>query len=1829
MAEDFDIGPLTWVKDEINLSLKNVLDNLNAVQENKDNLSPLKFSQTYLYQVTGALDMVGLQGCKRLSQELGILSECLQKSEIQPTEQTIDLMREAIATLNSYLSALLNGAQDQPLVLFTAIQKLCELQNKQIEESELFFPDTSIRAPKDVLKDQSDVALDKSFYAVQRSVFQQNLLEWLKNPNQASANAMAVAMHEVQLRQIKPVQKTLLWVSSAFLETLGQPQIAAKPGAKKVCRRLDQYLRNAELESSKSNDALMRDLLYYVALSAPSNALITAVKETFELEGTLPNKALASMINRVVNDEARDAVQTLLYIVDALKISWAKIAEEDTAEFVSFDQKLAQSSAIMPTLDDIYIADLLTQVQLVTANHLAPNEFLQLEVATALNQVEEALQSFGHYHPNHLIKMEEQANRLQRLSKGETLDTQFGDTTQIQNNDALSAVAKEVKSLLHLAETSLDTFFRNPSEVSVLNNAATALNKAIATFDVLDLSLAGDITRSAVQLMARFNEKTDEKLFSEVAEALSMLEFYIDEMPRVRIETTEILTSKLAVLNTYTENNLSTNIVNSAVAEVNDIELAAEKTLENIPNSAQEHIAFININETVISANIDNLDSLNTADFAQNITDSPINGIAKSDELTTELATAKPNNALVIDRSSEAELLDIFLEEAEEVAANIAKGLKTLRINATDKLALGDVRRGFHTLKGSGRTIGLKEMGEAAWAIERLHNTLMERDLVPTMQHLDFIEAANAAFAGWISQLSQLGFAELTAKPWQAEADTLIAAIIAPQENPTKPVTEEVVIGGTKKVSKKLFEIFMQEAMQHLYTLQEAQALLYVSNEQKPSDESRRAAHTLASNAGSTGFESIKNLARTFEYWLDAHRGIWTEMTIDLHGNVVNALADMLQKARNYEVAKAATGLIAALKQATIHAADPQNLDVADVATETEALDDAASNVIDFERHEVSLMHAESAAVTESMLDNGLDQPEQVDESSDSAVDASLQNSSLEAFNINDLALPSLEFVNADLPDEALLSSDLASVDIKNADLISVDSSNSLVSDLPLEQAQVKLLDAPKPYSIDEVVAAKAQLPTKKSPQAKAKKIRVTTQPAAMTVDQELLTMFMLEANDLVPQIGNELRAWRNNPAELEHPDNLLRALHTLKGSARMAGQGALGDTVHGMEDRVMRAQKNKLTPISFDEIFVDLDHIGGLLEQATKTDDDIDADESSEQTTKVTTTPIARSADRSSQYLRLRADTLDRLINEAGEISIARSRMDREMLGFKQFSSDLTESITRLRGHLREIEIEAESQLQSRLTLLQETQDSFDPLEFDRFTRLQELTRMMAESVNDVSTIQLSVLSNLDETEAALQQQNRMNRELQRGLMNVRMVPFSLIAERLQRIVRQTSRELNKAVNVVFDGVETEIDRSVLDKIGAPLEHLLRNSVAHGLESEANRIAAGKQTSGQVTLKVRQENDEIILTVSDDGAGIDLERVKEKAIAVGLLQSDQLVTEQTLLSVIFEPGFSTATTVTQIAGRGVGLDAVRTDITSLGGRIDVANMPHQGAVFTIYLPVSLSIAQVVMVRSGAQMFAVPSVMVEQLQSLKVGVLTAAYENKTLDWAGRQYPIHYLSMLVGDYNSVAEPQPYTPVLLLRSGSYRVALHIDEILGNQEVVMKPIGAQLTRVPGILGATVLGDGNITLIINPVQLANREILAAGSVRLQAATMPVIEQKTVVMVVDDSLTIRKVIGRLLEREGFQVITAKDGLDGIQKLQEFIPDVILTDIEMPRMDGFEFSRNVRDDIRTAKVPLIMISSRTADKHQSLAKEIGVDFFFGKPVPDDELILKIHELVKK
>ncbi|MDE2431962.1 MAG: Hpt domain-containing protein [Burkholderiales bacterium] len=607
---------------------------------------------------------------------------------------------------------------------------------------------------------------------------------------------------------------------------------------------------------------------------------------------------------------------------------------------------------------------------------------------------------------------------------------------------------------------------------------------------------------------------------------------------------------------------------------------------------------------------------------------------------------------------------------------------------------------------------------------------------------------------------------------------------------------------------------------------------------------------------------------------------------------------------------------------------------------------------------------------------------------------------------------------------------------------------------------------------------------------------------------------------------------------------------------------------------------------------------------------------------------------------VRVRPQLLDRLVNHAGEVSITRTRLAAQVGQIRGSLNDLTDNLDRLRQQLRDIEFQAETQLATRMEAARAASQEFDPLEFDRYTRFQELTRMMAESVNDVHTVQRTLLRSLETAEDQIAAQARLTRDLQDDLLRTRMVEFEGLSDRLYRVVRQAAKETGKQVRLDILGGATEVDRGVLERMTGSFEHLLRNCVTHGIESPEQRTAAGKDPAGTIVVALRQEGNEVAIEFRDDGAGLNLERIRQKALKMGILQADATPSESELAQLIFTPGFSTADTVTELAGRGIGMDVVRSEVNAMGGRIETGTTTGKGTSFTLVLPLTTAVTKVVMLRCGQVNIAVPTHLIEMVRRAKPAEVEQAYRTAAYHFGDMVLPFYWLGALLQLSPRGVEQGRSLPIVIVRSAQQRVALHVDEVLGNQEVVVKNLGPQLSRLPGLAGMTLLASGAVSLIYNPVALATvygdkahaytAEAFvehAGGEVAQQAAGgTPMIPAEPaevlppLVLVVDDSLTVRRVTQRLLSREGYRVLLAKDGLEALEILATESPTVVLSDIEMPRMDGFDLLRNIRSDSRLTHLPVIMITSRIAQKHRDYAEELGANHYLGKPYGEEELL---------
>jgi chemosensory pili system protein ChpA (sensor histidine kinase/response regulator) len=768
-------------------------------------------------------------------------------------------------------------------------------------------------------------------------------------------------------------------------------------------------------------------------------------------------------------------------------------------------------------------------------------------------------------------------------------------------------------------------------------------------------------------------------------------------------------------------------------------------------------------------------------------------------------------------------------------------------------------------------------------------------------------------------------------------------------------------------------------------------------------------------------------------------------------------------------------------------------------------------------------------------------------------------------------------------------------------------------------------------------------------------------------IDPDLLEIFIEEGREILDHADGVLAQWRAEPSELEHVASLQRDLHTLKGGARIAGMLAVGDLTHAIETLLERpVSQNTLQAgelISaleggFDQLHLLVQRVsqGRPIEYPQAMIDrflELSGETSVEEAVPPPAVAPLRvdlpellpeeGQDEESrgpqEQIRVRAELLDSLVNHAGEVAIYRSRLEQQVAGYRFNLVELDQTVQRLRSQLRMLEIETEAQIIARFQ--REHREAglsvFDPLELDRYSQLQQYSRALAESVSDLVSIQNMLDELTRQAETLLIQQSRVSSELQDGLLRTRMLPFDTMVPNLRRTLRQAAQEQGKGAQLYVEGAHGEMDRNLLDRIKAPFEHMLRNAVAHGIETPEDRRKAGKPEEGAVRIRVAREATEVVVRVTDDGRGLDREAIRKRGVERGLLRAESNPSDDQILQLITQTGFSTASEVTQLAGRGVGMDVVANEIKQLGGSLAIDSQQGHGTTFVLRLPFTLAVTQAILVRIGESNFAIPMTSVQGVARITPAELAArmAEPNPSFEYGGEQYGIHDLSELLGLVPNHALDEVQLPLLLTRAGDLRAAIRIDAVIGSREIVVKSVGPQVSSVPGILGATIMGDGSVLVILDLAPLVRHGIVRREqrlSEGLSAVQTPVVEEiraKPLIMVVDDSITMRKVTGRVLERHEFEVSTAKDGVDAVEKLHDRVPDLMLLDIEMPRMDGYELATHMKADPRLRNVPIIMITSRTGDKHRQRAFDIGVDRYLGKPYQEAELLMQINEVLEQ
>ncbi|WP_242199824.1 MULTISPECIES: Hpt domain-containing protein [unclassified Pseudomonas] len=1930
MVDRHDYVALEWVKGDIAETLKQARSALDAFVETRDS-DAIAECLAGIHQVHGALQMVEFYGAALLAEEIEALALALQAERVSQRDESIRLLQQALGQLPLYLDRVHSARRDLPLVVLPLLNDLRSARGESLlSETSLFSPQLLSIAP---LPDEA---------LAQRTLpdLHEQLRQWHQLLQQALAGLLREDHGPSNLEDMARVFARLealcqgapllpLWqVTSALVEGMLTGVIANSPALRSLLKASDKQLKRLLVQgiggiNQPAPDELLKSLLFYVAKVTRPTPRMQSLKERYGLDEALPDSAVVDAERARLAGPDRNAMGSVL---GALCEELVRVKERldlfvrsDRQHTNDLDALLAPLRQIADTLAVLgfgqprkVIIDQLAVVLSLVQGQREPNDAVLMDVAGALLYVEATLAGMAG-------TVEPESREESRLPTT--------DLTQIHQ-----LVIRESCQCLRQAKELVIDCLEADWDRQRLESLPELLSQVRGALAMIPLPRAASLMRGCTdyvdeQLMTGAAPPPEAQL-AHFADVVSSLEYYLERM-------------------------------------LQDPDAAGERVLE-LATQGLAALGYLPVEKPWRQA-LAAPDGALSTEIAPS--QSQFDALANPTSRLNPPALHRPGSLLpppVGEEPVDDELREVFLEETDEVLEVLHRYLP----NSADKTAQSEMRRAFHTLKGSGRMVRALVLAELAWAVENLLNRVLERSVALDADVQQVLDEAVALLPELIADFAaddQRQRDEVDALAARAHA---LASGTQPAAEPHDPM---------------LLEIFRNEAQSHLESLNH---FLQQAAEHMPlqvSDELQRALHTLKGSAYMAGVLPMAELARPLDHLTREYKAHRLPLDLDEVELLLEAEALFQRGLRQLDSdplvpIKGAAELISRTQslldqqlQALLDAPNTGLRIKRDaqlisnfLAQGMDILLDAESLLRRWQQHpgerqeltalldelttlgegaHIADLHAidelcealldlygaveeSSLAVSERFfheaeqaheaLINMLDQlaagqeispaPARVDalrELLDEALDPSatglIKSDGGRAPSISELGAATARLGQDTAMDDEIVEIFLEeAVDILDSAgqslkrwLLEPDSAaplSSLQRDLhtlkggarmaeigpigdlahELECLYEGLVDRRYSYSteLSQVLMASherlalqldqlqdhqplsdssdliAQLRALRQNNAPA---TAPTEPETAAADPELLDIFLEEAADILDSSSSALLRWQAEPSNRQEVETLLRDLHTLKGGARMVEIGPIGDLAHELEFLYEGLSAGLLAPSPelfallqgcHDRLAQMIDAVAGGLPVGS-VDKLIKRIRSLVHPGDEPLAPVALPAgkaeaavDPGADMVKISADLLDDLVNLAGETSIFRGRIEQQVNDARIALNEVETTIERMRDQLRRLDTETQGRILSRQQAEAERlgYEEFDPLEMDRHSQLQQLSRALSESASDLLDLKETLDRRNGDAHNLLQQQARINTELQEGLMRTRMVPFERMLPRLKRIVRQVAEELGKDVEFVVGNAEGEMDRNVLERMVAPLEHMLRNAVDHGLESREARVLAGKPEKGRISLDLTHEGGDIVFDMRDDGAGVPLDAVRRKAIKRGLLAPDQDMSDRDVLQFILQPGFSTAEKITQISGRGVGMDVVHEEVRQLGGSMFIDSTPGAGVHFRIRLPFTVSVNRALMVQCADDQYAIPLNTIEGLVRVLPHELAGHYQQDPprYEYAGQRYELFYLGDLL---HTVARPrllgqyQP-VPVLLVQCNERRVAVHVDAMAGTREIVVKGLGPQFAGVQGLSGATILGDGRVVLIIDLLAhiRARQPALPAQSVDAPLILNdPLKKRPLLVLVVDDSVTVRKVTSRLLERNGMNVLTAKDGIDAIALLEEHTPDLMLLDIEMPRMDGFEVAIQVRNDPRLMRLPIIMITSRTGQKHRDRAMAIGVNDYLGKPYQESVLLESI------
>ena len=1851
---------LDLVGRELNATLAEARSALENYVEQPDNVSLLERCKQELHLVQGVLRVLEIYGAALLAEEMEQVAQYLLETvtERKGQAESLDALLRAMVQLPGYLERVLAGGRDLALVLLPLLNDLRAVRGSALlsEGTLLLLNLKSDQQARPVASEVDEPSLGIEQWSRRlRSRFQTGLIGWIRgerlHQNLDTLASVAQKLEQTATRQ--PVFQ-LWWVVGAVIEALRENGLEGGVSVKRLLGLADREIRRlydiGEPRYSQSPPVeLLNNLLYYVGRAESSGPRVTAVRNSFRLAELLP---VDESIEQERESLSAPSVKLMQTVAAAIREDLAKVKDvldifvrRGAGQPRELSAQIELLRKIGDTLGVLGLGELRAVVQaqterlgkLVTGG-ARPEESVLVDIAAALIGVEDRLD-------DRLVGM--------ILPRSDAVPQQSED---LEFQQVQAAVLRECILNLARIKEAVTQSVGGTLDAAGLDSWQDLMRGLKAGLLMLGKSRAVEVIESITVQLRRVMRPGAPALphgfLDRLADAIVSVEYYMETLQAGRSDPWYMLDNAGSCL--------------EALEQLHGPELPTVAPLE--PSA-----------------------------FARTVTMRPAEQPHGEHAASTDFQVQPPptlaplGKPAALAENADPELVKLFIEEAREELAKIERCFPVWEQNPLERESLVTLRRSFHTLKGSGRMVGARDLAELAWSVENLLNRVLDNTLTrspailevlheaigtlpeqiahldggaPARDASDIAARAHAHAAGRqprtgrqaapaTGEVSPASESSITLTVLPSQAPPARAAprqaaqpeARSPEAAPAHAIPAESAAseapppsaapGRQDSGDEVLREIYARETGAHVAAIRG-----FLEREARSSEphllpeEVYRACHTLAGSSKMAQARHGVRLAEPLDHWLrrafSSGAGLRTQdlglledcMTamesVAAHldeptGYFVNhwqllerlAGAESTLDARIAESARSEAPAPAAQHLAPAREDEPEaspepaadfDPEVAAIFAEEalELIDASERALSDWRAHPTG---ADAAAALKRPLHTlkggarmaGVTPMGDLSHELETLV-IQVANGSM---NVDDAVF---DIIQASLDELARMRESVANarrVASARAMIARIQTRTRPRDAVPAEPAAPQ----PAPHSLEAPPpAAAAPAGATEPPEGPA-----PVEPTALAPAQAPEAPEAIAAAPVPPLPAHALAEEPPAPAEPAAPSV---AAGTSSESARNAVEP------EPLEPEPLESAQTAAGAHPAAEVRAE----GAALAPP--------------QPVPPGREPVA-AAERQ-EMARVDAELLDKLLNISGEASIARSRLEQQLGSIDFNLGELSRTVIRLKDQLRSLEIETEAQILHRHEDESGHRGEFDPLELDRYSSIQQFSRALAETANDVASIQ-QLLENLaKDTQNLLQQQARTITELQNGLMRTRMVPFQRHVQRLARIVRQAASDTGKRAELVVEGASGELDRQVLERMLPPFEHMLRNAVVHGIETPAERARRGKPAAGRILLELRREGAEVMVRLTDDGAGMDLEAIRTKGRTLGLIPTGRTLSDEDAMQLILEPGFSTAGKITQQAGRGVGMDVVATEIKRLGGALHMETKPGEGSVFTIRLPFTLAISHALVVRSGEEFYALPLPTVEGVLRLsKTEVAThLGRDVASFDYGGQKYRFQHLATFVGLEPAPLPEQDVTiPVVLVRAGEHSTGLVADELVGSREIVVKSVGPQVSSIRGISGATILGDGRIVVILDIGALVRAEW--RGRAQLPAVTREKHDRRTFALVVDDSITVRRVTQRLLERNGMRVLTARDGMDAVSLLQENVPDIILLDIEMPRMDGYEVAAHVRNDPRLKDVPIIMITSRVGEKHRARAIELGVDDYLGKPYQEAQLLEAIAPLVER